>query len=872
MVGRNQRPAHARHPALPLLLAGAVMAACSLPAAAAGPGPGQTRAQYLARLRESKARAVELMSQGARQRMATARDARRRGGAAGAGQRPLPVNEDGARPSYAIDVAAQRYSAHTVATVPPNVRVSQPAGDRSNTAQSGGSIAALGDRVLVAWNDGLGPQHLGWAWSRDGGRSFTDGGAPPGPPGWTWWSDPVVTVNERTGTFYLCGLVDANATTNGVAVVPVTFTGTTPVWGAPVLVRSARSATTVFDQPWLVADSTSGHLHLTCTTFGGPAGARIDHQRSTDGGVTWSPPARISAVADEGRVQGSRMAVGPDGELYAVWSAIGTGPEDHLRVRRSLDRGVTWGTAATAAAYHANFGTGAPGSNRERGSDLPSIAVDRTAGAERGRVHLAWTEGLDRYDDALNTLGTRLEAEGNDVAAAANPFIPGERLRGALAGGADTDWFSFTAAQGTTYLFECDSIPNPLYTLRVFCGQDTVTRLAFAGDLDAPAGGGGYLMWTAPATGPFFLRIASVPGGAPGGYRISTGVAGVGVERGRDARDVFAAWSMDGSAWSGPVRVNDAPAGHGESLPEIQVAADGMPYVTWFDWRDDRCGGRSHQYLARSSDGGATWSANRRFSDVQNDWTSISLGSDLAPGMGDRGHLAADARYLRPAWADGRGGNPDLYTTRVDTGFDLSVCQGDLAADPGSSLHPAWTVTNRNPLLPNTYGWTLSSRRGWPLPPVGAAAAAADGPVTIVPAIAIPDTAAPGVNRVCLTVTDARGVRSRSCCFDVTVQPAPAGVPVLVSAFDLRPGVPHPATHRTRIDFSLPDPGPVRLRIYGLRGDVVRTLADGTRPAGPHTVTWDGRDERGARVGAGAYFCRLEGFGNVRVQRLLWLR
>jgi flagellar hook assembly protein FlgD len=64
----------------------------------------------------------------------------------------------------------------------------------------------------------------------------------------------------------------------------------------------------------------------------------------------------------------------------------------------------------------------------------------------------------------------------------------------------------------------------------------------------------------------------------------------------------------------------------------------------------------------------------------------------------------------------------------------------------------------------------------------------------------------------------------------------------------------------------------VRLRIYGMKGEVVRTLADGERPAGPNSVTWDGRDDRGSTAGAGAYVCRLEGFGSVRVQRLIWIR
>jgi len=729
------------------------MTAFTLPASASGPGPGQTRAEYASRVRESKARAVELMSQGAKRRMhaarswaAAARAAKLRGlplPPTGSRQRPAPVNEDGARPSYEVDVTARRFATHAVATVPTNVRANNTADDGTSTTQAEESIAAWGDRVLVAWNDGLGPQYLGYGYSTDGGQTFTDGGAPPILAGWVWASDPVVTVNEKTGVFYFCGLVDPTASTNGIGVVSASFSGATLIWGTPALARSVNNSSAALDKPWLVADSTTGNLYLTCTTFDGPTGDHIDFQKSTNGGATWTGAVQISSAADNGRVQGSRPAVGPGGELYTTWLAIGTGPEDYLRLRKSTSQGTSWGAAVTPAALYTNFGTGAPGFNRERGVDYPSIAVDRTTGPDRGRVHLAWTESINKYDDALNTLGTVVESENNNLAGVADPFTPGQRLRGALSTTSDTDYYSFSATQGTDYVFECDSIPSTLYSLRVFCGQDTLTRLAFSGDMDAPAGGGGYIIWTAPATGTYFLRMSYVFGGSTGGYRISTGIAGVGIERGRDSRDVFASRSDNGTTWSAPVMVNDAAARYGEFLPEIIVAADGMPYVTWFDWRDDGCGGKSYQYLSRSSDGGATWATNQRFSEVQNNWTNISLHSNLAPDMGDYSHLCADARYLRPAWADGRGGSPDVFTTRVDTGFDLTACQGDLATDPGSSMNPTWTVSNLNPLFANTYGWTLSSQRNWPLVSVGAVAAAADGTSGVNTAIAIPDTAAP---------------------------------------------------------------------------------------------------------------------------------
>jgi flagellar hook assembly protein FlgD len=39
----------------------------------------------------------------------------------------------------------------------------------------------------------------------------------------------------------------------------------------------------------------------------------------------------------------------------------------------------------------------------------------------------------------------------------------------------------------------------------------------------------------------------------------------------------------------------------------------------------------------------------------------------------------------------------------------------------------------------------------------------------------------------------------------------------------------------------------------------VRTLVNEEKNAGIHRAVWDGRDNGGNLVGAGVYFCRLEG-------------
>ena len=59
------------------------------------------------------------------------------------------------------------------------------------------------------------------------------------------------------------------------------------------------------------------------------------------------------------------------------------------------------------------------------------------------------------------------------------------------------------------------------------------------------------------------------------------------------------------------------------------------------------------------------------------------------------------------------------------------------------------------------------------------------------------------------------------------------------------------------IRFGLPSAGRVDLAIYDLQGRQVRRLVDGVMEARTHSVSWDGRGDDGARLGAGVYMYRL---------------
>jgi len=97
----------------------------------------------------------------------------------------------------------------------------------------------------------------------------------------------------------------------------------------------------------------------------------------------------------------------------------------------------------------------------------------------------------------------------------------------------------------------------------------------------------------------------------------------------------------------------------------------------------------------------------------------------------------------------------------------------------------------------------------------------------------------------------------------IWVRTLPSGVeisPVVEPATGvwLSAAEPTPFKDQTRISFSLPQEGPVSLSVFNLLGARVNTLVLGTRPAGSHSVVWDGRDNRGARVPGGVYFFELK--------------
>jgi hypothetical protein len=96
--------------------------------------------------------------------------------------------------------------------------------------------------------------------------------------------------------------------------------------------------------------------------------------------------------------------------------------------------------------------------------------------------------------------------------------------------------------------------------------------------------------------------------------------------------------------------------------------------------------------------------------------------------------------------------------------------------------------------------------------------------------------------------------------------------PIIPTEYTLYQNHPNPFNPETNIEFALPKPEQVRLRIFDVYGREVRFLFTMWLQAGLHAVKWDGRDDDGVAVGSGVYFYRLQAGSFTETKKLVLMR
>jgi len=93
--------------------------------------------------------------------------------------------------------------------------------------------------------------------------------------------------------------------------------------------------------------------------------------------------------------------------------------------------------------------------------------------------------------------------------------------------------------------------------------------------------------------------------------------------------------------------------------------------------------------------------------------------------------------------------------------------------------------------------------------------------------------------------------------FSIDVPVTSAGANPIPESYALDQNYPNPFNAGTVIRFALPEASKVRVSVFNVLGQTVKTLADQEMDAGYQTVSWDGRDDNGNIAASGVYFYRI---------------
>jgi len=194
-----------------------------------------------------------------------------------------------------------------------------------------------------------GANDIGWATSTDAGRTWRSGFLPAltvdsSPAGrLTAVSDPVVAHDAAHGVWLIVTVGIA-----GETQIVVSRSRDGVGWERPVVI--ADDAREDYDKEWIACDSSAtsrfyGRCYVSYLDF---ESGEIRTRRSTDGGVTWSAPAGSPGRTRSGFANGAQPVVQPDGTLvitYAVFAAFDFYADPNansINAVRSTDGGLSF--------------------------------------------------------------------------------------------------------------------------------------------------------------------------------------------------------------------------------------------------------------------------------------------------------------------------------------------------------------------------------------------------------------------------------------------------------------------------------------------------------------------------------------------------
>jgi hypothetical protein len=144
-------------------------------------------------------------------------------------------------------------------------------------------------------------------------------------------------------------------------------------------------------------------------------------------------------------------------------------------------------------------------------------------------------------------------------------------------------------------------------------------------------------------------------------------------ETAANGTDIFVARSTDGGVtWSAPVRANDDPTGVANDQFNQWLAVDaanGTVDLSWNDTRNDPTHLSTDIFYTRSTDGGQTFAANIQVTSAPTN--ESCCGADLGNQYGDYEGIAALGGVVHPIWTDRRASvtalDEEVFTATIAT-------------------------------------------------------------------------------------------------------------------------------------------------------------------------------------------------------------
>ena len=311
-----------------------------------------------------------------------------------------------------------------------------------------------------------------------------------------------------------------------------------------------------------------------------------------------------------------------------------------------------------------------------------------------------------------------------------------------------------------------------------------------------------------------------------------------------------------GAGWSTPIDVDVSPE-RDCYRPSAAWGSDGLLHLVYE--RQSANASNELERIAYSNWNGTAWS------------TRIMLSTALSYSRGPVIAAASDGT-LHVVWQDGENTGGDIFYVEYNGSawqpVEEIVTGGSDATTPsvavaGGGVYVAWADHRQGE--PEVY---FMAKDGLAWSEQARLSRAPGGSM-------LPCVAANSLGNPCVVWTDLRDGNSEiyfRASSDLSGVPPVTQRPAEAAAVRMGRPYPEPSLSDTKVTLAVERTSQVAIEIFDVQGNLVRAVDRATYEPGVYTVSWNGENTRGSRVGPGIYFIRCRTGGAQQVERIVLVR